>query len=351
MKGGDDLPDKKELKRITVGSVKIISFALVFVVIIQVLSLTCFSKRGAATYRTQLNKAYAFLQEPDNSIDVLCIGNSDLYSSIVPAQLWTDKGYTCSLISSPRQTPQKSYAMLQTLYEHQKPKVVAIETDMLYDEMVEDRESVVNDENPIDVLYDRCSSEHLDNYVINFYSILTFHDRWKHARNKSNDDIPDSHGYKFSSETHKVVVGDYMQESGEAEPIKKINKQYLSDMIALCRDNGSEVFLIECPSVTSWNSLRHNAVASLSEELGVPFVDFNLLVGEIGIDLRVSFRDKGNHLNYDAACEVTKYLGNYIASSYDVPDRRSDDDFKFYDNSIKRFYKQIDREKKKPKRA
>ena len=345
------MPEKKELKSILIGSVKIISFALVFVLILQVLSLTYFSKKSAVNGRTQLNKAYAFLQEPDNSIDVLGIGNSDLYSAVVPAQLWTDKGFTCSLISSPRQTPQKSYAMLQTFFEHQKPKVVAIEVDMLYDDMVEDKASVVGDENVLDCIFERLSSEHLDNYVSDAFSIITFHDKWKHADARGYDDTSDSHGYKYSAELHKVVIGDYMRECNGAEPIKKINSEYLEKMVKLCRKNGSEVFLIECPSVTSWNSLRHNAVGQLSKDLDVDFVDYNLMTDDLGINLRVAFRDKGNHLNYKAACKVTKSLGDYISAHYELDDRRGDSSYKYYDDSVQRFYTQIAHDNGRAKNA
>ena len=82
---------KAYLKRTAIGCVKILSFLLVLAILLEVLSLTYFSKKGATHYKTSLSKAYAFLQEPDNSIDVLCIGNSDLYSAVVPADFWTQQ--------------------------------------------------------------------------------------------------------------------------------------------------------------------------------------------------------------------------------------------------------------------
>ncbi|MBR3149561.1 MAG: hypothetical protein IKF64_05260 [Eubacterium sp.] len=331
--------DKKELRHIIKVSVKILSFALVFVLIVEILSLTTFSKKNAANYKTALNKAYAFLKEPDNTIDVLGIGNSDLYSSVVPAQLWSDYGYTCSLISSPRQTPQKSYKMLQTFYEKQKPSVVIIEIDMLYDDMVADRADIVNDENMLDFFFDRMSSDALDNYVYDIFPLFTFHDKWKKAG--KGDDIPDSHGYKYSSDLHRVKIGDYMKYTDKKEPIKLIHSEYLKEMVNYCKEQGSSVILMESPSITSWNYERHNAAQELADESGVEFIDLNLLPDEIGVDLNMAFRDKGNHLNYFSACEVTKLLGKYISTHFEMTDRRGDSSYKFYDDSIKRFYKQI----------
>ena len=335
---------KTELKHIAVGSVKILAFVLVFMILLQLLSNTYFSQKGATHYKTALNKAYAFLQEPDNSIDVVAIGNSDLYSAFVPAELWTKHGYTCTVIASPHQTPLQSYKMLQTLFEKQHPRVVVIETDMLYDEMVEKNGSVKGEQNIVQFLFDNYDTEDFEEIVQSQFPIFTFHDKWKKAGKPKKVDTPDSHGYKYSSTVRRVTIGDYMKETEDKEPIKSKNAEMLRKIQELCEENGSEVFFIEMPSVTSWNTERHNAVEELTTELGADFLDLNLLPRDMGLNLEVSFRDKGNHLNYDAACKVTDYLGDYIAAHYHLDDRRDDPDYAFYQTSIERFYNQIEAE-------
>lgn len=97
------------------------------------------------------------------------------------------------------------------------------------------------------------------------------------------------------------------------------------------------------PSLTSWNYARHNAVSEISEELGVELLDLNFSYDEIGIDQTNCFRDKGNHLTYEAAAKTTVYLGNYIKENYDLEDHRNDERYSVRWNSdaenFKKYYK------------
>ncbi|MBE6720209.1 MAG: hypothetical protein E7571_06105 [Ruminococcaceae bacterium] len=332
---------KTELKKIAIGSAKILSFIIIGILLIEILSFTYFSKRGATTYKTSLNKAYSFLHEPANTLDIVGIGNSDLYSAMVPAELWSKYGYTCNVISSPHQTPLQSYKMLQSLFENQKPKVVVVEIDMLYDDSLEDRSAVIGEENFIQFLFSNFNADDFDELIKTEASIFTFHDKWKHIGEPQKIETPHSHGYKYSDTVRRVVIKDYMTETDKKEPIKNANAQQLANMVKLCHDNGCEVFFVEMPTVTSWNSERHNAVADLSEKMNIDFVDYNLLVDEIGLNLNRSFRDMGNHLNYDAAVKLTDNMGEYIKNNYNLEDRRKDPNYKFYQESVDKFYEEI----------
>ena len=73
------------------------------------------------------------MSEPENSIDIVALGNSNLYSGFVPTILWEKYGYTSSVSAAPHQTPLESKMLLEQLLQSQKPQLVILETDMLYD--------------------------------------------------------------------------------------------------------------------------------------------------------------------------------------------------------------------------
>lgn len=330
-----------EKKRNLIGCVKIISFALVFVLLLQVLSLTVFSKKTSSSLSPNLRMAYSFMQEPENSIDVIAVGNSDLYSALVPAELWTKHGYTCNVIASPRQSVCTSYQMLETMYRTQHPKVVIVEVDMLYDTMIDER-CCKNKKSPATCVIDMLSGDTFDELIENYLSVFTFHDKWKKAGKCNNADVSNSHGYKYCSNINRVSYTNHMHNSTKTEPVKEENIKWLNNIVNLCRKNGSEVFFTEMLSCTSWDMARHNSAAALAEDMGVDFVDYNLIFESLDIEPETAFRDNGNHLNYFSACKVSDHIGDYLDANYNLPDRRKDSRFDYYNKSIERFYREID---------
>lgn len=333
--------DKKEFKKFIIGSAKILSFFLVLLLIVEVLSMTYFSKKGAVDYKTGLNKAYSFMQEPTNTIDVIGIGNSDLYSAVVPAQMWKEYGFTSNIIASPHQTPLQSYEILKEVYKTQKPKVVFIEVDMMYGNALKEVNGIKRRESLMEYIFNRLNADDFDDLVESRIPLFTFHNKWKKIGKKKRVETPNSHGYKFSELVFDVNVGEYMIETDEYEPLKKSAKEDIVKMINLVESNGGKVFLTEMPTVTSWNYERHNAVAEFCESINKDFIDYNLLIDEVGLDLDVSFRDKGNHLNYKAACTISHHMGKYIVDNFDMQDRRDDPKYKAYAKSIKKFDKEV----------
>ena len=331
------------MKRNTKTTLKIISFAVVMAVLLEVLSLTAFSKEmGGTAYRNKLNKTYSFYYEPDESIQIIGIGNSDLYSGFVPTKLFEDYGYTSQMSGSPYQTPLQSYYYLREMLKYQTPQLVIIEVDMLYDELPGEQKA---EKNNLDAFFNYMNTDDVEAFIADKLPIFTFHDRWKSVINKNTKmRTPNSHGYKYFSAISDVKIEPYMFETDEADPIHKNRLKQFDKLYQLCKDEGADVFFIEMPTTTSWNYERHNAAQALADSYGVEFIDLNLCVEEMGLDMDVSFRDKGNHLNYAGACTVTEYLGKYISENYNL-ENKSDDEY--WQNSVKLFAKEMKKEDKR----
>lgn len=63
--------------------VKIIAFVLAFLLVLEGLSLSVLSGRNAAKFSSKLRDAYSFVDEPKDTIQIACVGNSNLYSGFV----------------------------------------------------------------------------------------------------------------------------------------------------------------------------------------------------------------------------------------------------------------------------
>lgn len=337
------MKDKK--KKITgnktfVGLIKIFAFFLVFLIILEALSFTVFSKKSGASYKNKFSNAYSFTSEPENSIQIAGIGNSDLYSAFSPTILWDDYGYTSTIIAAPRLTVANAYELLKQLLKTQSPQVLFIETDMLYKDVPNKSKKAFEEykkstaQLQFNKFINNFDSNRFQTTIENHFTIFLFHDRWKGKNVKKTGD--NAHGYYFSKDIVSMKSVDHMKKTEEKESIVQENLDLLDDMIQLCKKNNITVVFLEMPSVTSWSMERHNAVQELADSYHYDFIDCNTIMDKVGIDVKRHFRDKGNHLNYYGAKKVTKYVGNYL-SKYNLEDRTENPDYEYWKESSTEF--------------
>lgn len=313
-------------------ALKIVAFALVFTVVLYTVSFTVFSPQSVGKTSSKLADAYSFMNEPENSIDIVALGNSNLYSGFVPTTLWEKYGFTSSVSAAPHQTPLESKVILEQLLQSQKPQLVILETDMLYDGGAADEDSSVLSRFYDDFEYAVSSSA----------TVYEFHNAWKSLK-KSDKSHKYSHGYYFNNDVQPVEYSDYMDYTEEIQNPNVRAASQFEELVSFCKVNGLEVLLLEMPATNTWNYSRHNAVTLLAEKYGVEFIDANVLLEEIGIELESCFRDKGFHLNFDSASKLTEYVGSFIRDTYSPGVRIADSDIAdYWDNEVllfKEYYK------------
>lgn len=343
-------------KAVFLSFLKIISFLLAFIIILEGLSVTVFSKKAATQYKNTFSKSYSFTTEPKNSIDIALIGSSDLYSGFVPVKLWDEYGYTSTVISTPKQTVSRSYTFLEELLKNQSPKLLIIETDMFYQGVPIEHNPDYNKEkverlsasDKMKRIVKMISNVPVDGNIENHFTVFMFHDEWKKLSKKSykavmkeKDTVTCEHGYNFNKIIYPTKDNKRMTFTEHAEDIPAQSLLYLNKMLDLCNKNNIKVAFVEMPSLTSWNYSRHNAVKQFSDENNIPFIDLNLEDNfrKTKIKCENDFRDDGNHLNYYGAEKATGFLGEFISSTYNdiLSDRRNENKFVYWQESSDKF--------------
>jgi len=253
----------------------------------------------------------SFFDEPRNSIDVLTIGTSNVYSSVAPLEWWHTYGITGFTWGEPSQRIFETHEYLKKIYAVQSPKVVFLEIGDLY-----------RDKTRAQVLDSLLKSR-----LSNVFPIVTYHRNLGKLWNLGAPLHSVTKGYLLRAETvESDSVSDYMAGHGAAAPADSLCVRELESCVALCRAHGSDVVLLSVPDRSSWNYARHEEVAELAKQLDAPYLDLNLeLEGEI--DWRRDSADGGVHLNYYGAMKVTDYLGKYLAEQYTLPDHRNDTEY------------------------
>ncbi|MDE6659894.1 MAG: hypothetical protein K2K01_07260 [Eubacterium sp.] len=295
-------------KRFFINGFKIIAFVLVVAIILFAIS-PIFMPKTNKDFRDK--SANGILAEPANSIDVIIVGDSESYSTFIPLQIWNDYGITSYVCGTPKQTLAYSTDFLTKAFESQKPKLVVLETNSIFRKFSLGSAVLLRADK--------------------WFSIYRYHDRWKKlsvadltSSEVSRDYIENDKGFRLEDGIDPISDKDYMKPSNDKEKILSQNKTYIKNMMKLCEENGAEFMLVSTPSVKNWNYERHNSVVDLSEELGVDYVDMNLLQEEIPIDWSCETRDAGDHLNYSGAKKATSYFGKYLNSKKMFTDHRKD---------------------------
>ena len=302
-------------KQFAQGALKIAAFVLLVILLLEGMSKALMPRSNSGSGGMHNYRARGFSGEEKNSLDAAALGNSDLASGFSPMELWKSHGISGFACGEPNQTIDQSVRLLQELLTCQKPKVVILETDTLFQENIDGHlTSLVKT---------------AANYL---FPVLEYHDRWKNVtlselmgkQEKSWHDP--SKGYRYSSDRVAYKGVDYMEETGDKEEIDAIAKKSLDQFVEICQKQGIQVMLMEMPSANSWNMARHQVMADYALSKSIPFIDFNMKnkMKETGFDWMTDSRDGGNHLNYSGAKKISAWLGDYLSKHYQLADHRKD---------------------------
>ncbi len=297
--------------------IKAVAFIGIFALLLTVTSNIFMPKHNIRENGINYFNARGFYGEPNNSIDIIAVGNSDLYSAFSPMVLWKNHGYTSYVSGEARQTVRQAYILLREALTCQSPKLVIFETDSIY-------------EGGLDPMRLNIS---IANGIQNAFPVVEFHDRWKSLLFEDFTKKPlhtwksKSKGFGISNKIDPYNGKEYMIPTSEKEEIKLSNLMYLNKIVELCAEKNIPLLFVEMPTSQSWNYARHNAVSEYAKQKNITFLDLNLCRDEIGLNWMTDTRDKGYHMNSSGATKVTVYLGQYISRNYTVPDHRNDSEY------------------------
>ena len=291
-----------------------------------------------------------FYEEKRNSLDLLFVGNSDVYRGISPMVLWDEYGIPSYAYSGPGQRVWTGYYMMKEALEYQNPKVIVFDVDAAFSESHSGKSNyrkVFDNMKPNQVKWEAINDNVFEfswSEKFSFYfPIFRYHSRYSDLTKKDFTYAFSNYhfAYKGLDMTAKIkpyTKGfDYMQEKGEVEQLSEKVKTYLDKIVLLCKEKDIPLILIELPSAASWSLAKSKAISLYALENGLTFIDLNLNPEETGLDWMTDSSDGGDHLNVQGAEKITKYLGNYLTSQFDFIDRRSDENYQIWHEDSKKY--------------
>lgn len=299
---------RKRIARALVALVRVTLAVAAAGVLLAALSHVFVPKNNQKEFGQVDPRAHGVLGQPANSVDALFLGDSEIYTSVSPQQLWDERGISAYVMGTPAQKLCYTRSLLVKALTRQRPRVVVLETNCLFRKVT-----------PGDAILRAAQDA---------FPVIEYHDRWKSLR---LEDLfgrvqatwtDEQRGFVAREGSRAADASSYMATTSELAKMPELNRLYLESIARMCDDAGARLVLLSTPSTKNWNMARHNRVVRLASELGLDYVDLNVGESRVDIDWSTETYDAGDHLNTDGAKKVTSAVGTLLTGGYDLPDRR-----------------------------
>jgi len=308
--------------------------AVFLVLLVCILSLVSgWVERKASTIEYE-----PFLQDAQE-FDVLFIGDSHMYNSVFPMELWRDYGIASYNIACYGNTIPVSYWSMMNALDYAKPKLMvigikdveknykltgssgdvhtALDAYPLSRTKVRAIEDLMNDPYAVD----DDGNRYIDLKWEYYFKLGKYHSRWSEI--SKSDIFVEANCQKGAGMVIGVAQPDDYEITDAYAEENGWGYVYLRRMIEECRKRGIEVLLTQLPFPADDDDQRQgNLVGYIAEEYGVNYIDF-VNMDQVA-DYYTDCYDPSSHLNPSGARKTTDYLGQYIMDHYDIPDRSKD---------------------------
>ena len=326
--------------------ISLICFLILVITLFHAANVMLFEKQH---FGTSKNIAH---EEPEK-IDVFFIGASHIFYGVNPMTIWDQSGIAGYNLTTHQQPLWSSKLLLQHALRHQHPKLVVLDVLMatnfarpvLGTEQGTNMTHLALDPVPLtpQKIKGVLETDSITEKGEILFPLIKTHSRLQQGL-LSYDDLhffsgDRSHpmkGYnytEFSLPFERPVVPDpdeTFELPGDMEAV-------LVDFIEFCQKESLPLLLIKTPLFGNDELYRQiNYIGKIAEKYDVPFVDFNHLYDEIGIDFSADLADSG-HLNVRGAGKVSAYLAEYLPAHYELPDHRGDDAYASWEQASRHF--------------
>lgn len=277
-----------------------------------------------------------FYEQKRDSIDVMFYGSSHTYSDINPAVLWREAGIASFDLAGSLQPLWNTYYYMKESLKYQRPKVMVVELVRAIEEReyIEEARTVTN---TFGMRFSREKYEAVkastpDNLVPYLLGYPVYHARYTELSEEDFEDFRDTSRGKAYKGFYPLFTtkefDSFSDMSGvtESRDLAPKTEAYLQKIIALAREEEIPLVFMISPyqGIIESEQQFFNRCGEIARENGVPFLDFNLLYEELGLDPTEDLAEF-SHLNHRGSTKLSAYLADWLQKEYQLPDRRGEE--------------------------
>jgi len=274
-----------------------------------------------------------YLDEEENTSDVLFFGSSIVYCDIIPSVIYDSTGISSYVVAGPEQTVPISYYYIREALKTQSPQAVVLElTGMFFDKYQNFTQANISympiGLNRLGAILNAAEPERIAGLL---FPILDYHDRWYSIEKYELEDnlhhVDDGEaGYTFLSDSKpRDKLGEReCADDGAYEYALK----YLRKISELCEERGIKLILYISPEMTRIPEAELAKLRADLEDIAYySFTDYNeeVLFSSLGIDNSTDWFDF-LHFNFRGAVKLSSAMAELISSCSVTPSGSSSDE-------------------------
>lgn len=317
--------------------IKVICFFAIGIMLLQLITKIVIPKWITVEDNRMTYIIKGFYEEPKNSLDVIFMGNSDVYRGISPITMWDEYGIVSYNFVSSGQRMWTAYYMLEEALKYQKPKLIVLNMDSAFNESHSSEsnyrkvfDNMKLSKNKIEAITDPAFGNSKNDILSYIFPVTRYHSRWSELKETDFLEAYNNSKFPYKGMDLTTVVEayidecEYMNKDHSNKVIGKKNAEYLDKIVKVCKEKNIQLLLIELPSADSWSQDLSNKTIEFANKYDLEFIDMNLNFNEFGFDWKTDTSDGGDHLNVYGAEKVSKYLGKIIQEKYNISNRKNE---------------------------
>lgn len=308
---------------------------------------------------TQMRLDGFYLEDP-NSLDMVILGASDVYSGFSSAQAYSLYGFTSYPYAYESNPVSLWKYELEEILQHQSPKLVVVEVNGA----VYDSEELSTEANVRNLVDNIPSSPNRDAVIARYgcddrlsydLLLLKYHSKWDHftgLMGTVNKLMLDRRGYTVLkgvySNTEIDIEGEARDLKGDlaAETLDPEAEACMEEFLDCCKAHDTRVLFVRFPHRVADEAgysryLRSNEAGALAQAKGYEYLNLEQYKDQMGIDDAADFYNN-EHMNADGQRKLTAFLGAYIRDHYGLSESQLDaaqkDRWEMSADYIGRFY-------------
>ena len=286
-----------------------------------------------------------FFEEEKQSLDVVFLGASEVYSDFAPGYAYEYSGMTSYLFATQSNSILNYKSQLKNILSRQNPELIVIELNgAVYGDEEEDLKEAnlrnYADNVPLDTVKLEWMRENVkDNQLEYIFPLMKYHGVWSDFPNDMKYQktiIWDKlRGYNYLKgilnetavfqNTQRSMNSSLPKSANSKLPLTETEERGLRDLLSYCQSEGlRNVVFARFPHIVVRRTFerfeRSNTVGDIVAEYGFDYINLERDIAQTGLD---EFKDFYNldHLNVYGQKKFTEYLTDYLTENYQLSPR------------------------------